>query len=115
MASLNALCSVMQQQQDPAVEALKAKLAKKQLEIERARMEAEDKGGQMVRMRDNLNDYLAFIQEELELAQEALRADRDRPLISKDVALNTADSNLTTVLHFFDTDMEEIWLGGATA
>ena len=42
MATLNALCSVMQQQQDPAVEALKAKLAKKQLKIERKSMEAED-------------------------------------------------------------------------
>ena len=42
MATLNALCTVMQQQQYPAVEALKAKLAKKQLKIERTSMEAED-------------------------------------------------------------------------
>ena len=77
MASLNALCSVMQQQQDPAVEALKAELANKQLEIERKSMEAEDKAARVVRMRNTLNGSLEFVFYELKLARDALRADRD--------------------------------------
>ena len=100
MASLNAVCTVMQQMQDPVVEALKAELAKKQLEIERARMEAEDRAGQMAKMDEGINNYIDNVFGALEDARQQLLADRDHPYNS----IYTADIALNRVLDMLEGD-----------